>query len=99
MANRYVDIQIKNNESGKRVTRSVLYPPIPRQVDDIYVLTTPGDRIDLLAYKYYSNVSYWWIIAEANAIGKGSMTIPVGLQLRIPINLTNILQDYRELNS
>ena len=99
MANRYVDIQIKNNESGKRVTRSVLYPPIPRQVDDIYILTTPGDRIDLLAYKYYSNVSYWWIIAEANAIGKGSMTIPVGLQLRIPINLTNILQDYRELNS
>lgn len=99
MANRYVDIQIKNNESGKRVTRSVLYPPIPRQVDDIYVITTPGDRIDLLAYKYYSNVSYWWIIAEANAIGKGSMTIPVGLQLRIPINLTNILQDYRELNS
>lgn len=99
MANRYVDIQLKNNESGKRVTRSVLYPPIPRQVDDIYVLTTPGDRIDLLAYKYYSNVSYWWIIAEANAIGKGSMTIPVGLQLRIPINLTNILQDYRELNS
>ena len=99
MANRYVDIQIKNNESGKRVTRSVLYPPIPRQVDDIYAITTPGDRIDLLAYKYYSNVSYWWIIAEANAIGKGSMTIPVGLQLRIPINLTNILQDYRELNS
>lgn len=99
MASRYVDIQLKNNESGKRVTRSVLYPPIPRQVDDIYVLTTPGDRIDLLAYKYYSNISYWWIIAEANAIGKGSMTIPVGLQLRIPINLTNILQDYRELNS
>ena len=99
MASRYVDIQLKNNESGRRVTRSVLYPPIPRQVDDIYVLTTPGDRIDLLAYKYYSNISYWWIIAEANAIGKGSMTIPVGLQLRIPINLTNILQDYRELNS
>ncbi len=99
MASRYTDIQIKNNESGKRVTRSVLYPPIPRSVDDIYVLTTPGDRIDLLAKKYYDNVNNYWIIAEANAIGKGSMTIPVGLQLRIPINITQILQDYKDLNS
>lgn len=24
------------------------------------------DRIDKVAYKYYGNVNYWWVIAEAN---------------------------------
>lgn len=99
MESRYRDIQQKVDETGRRITRSVLYPPIPRNVNDIYVITTPGDRIDLLAYKYYGEIGYWWIIAEANAIGKGSMALPVGQQIRIPTNIGDILQDYRNLNS
>lgn len=98
MINRYQNIPTTTSETNKRVTRFVLYPPIPRNVSDIYLLTTPGDRLDLLANKYYGDVGYWWIIAEANAIGKGSMTIPAGIQLRVPIQITQIVSDYENLN-
>jgi hypothetical protein len=98
MISRYTEIQEKINESNRRVVRSTLYPPIARSLRDIYIMTTPGDRIDLLAKKYYSDIGYWWIIAEGNAIGKGTMIVPPGLQLRVPMDLATILQDYRELN-
>lgn len=98
MTSRYREIQEKINDSNRRVTRSTLYPPIPRSLMDIYVITTPGDRIDLLAKKYYDDIGYYWIIAEGNAIGKGTLIVPPGMQLRIPMNLSSILQDYRELN-
>lgn len=96
--NRYESIPQKTGDNGKRVVRSIIYPPIPRNLEDTYVITTIGDRLDLLAYKYYGSVSYWWIIAQANEIGKGDLNIPVGLQLRIPKNITTILQEYQTLN-
>lgn len=98
MVNRYIDINGKLDERGKRVMKPLLYPPIPRSVNDIYILTTPGDRLDLLAKKYYGDVGYYWMIAQANGIGKGSLTIPIGVQLRIPKEISTILQDYRDLN-
>ncbi len=97
MQSRYLEIQSKI-DNKKRVTTSVIYPPIPRKVSDIYIITTPGDRLDLLAKNYYNDIGYYWIIAEANAIGKGTLTVPVGLQLRIPTDIGTILEDYRNLN-
>jgi hypothetical protein len=55
--------------------------------------------LDNLAFKYYKNPSLWWIIAQANNIGKGKLSVPAGLQLRIPINVTTILNNYTVLNS
>ena len=98
MISRYAEIKEKTNESNKRVTRPTLYPPIPRSLMDIYVMTTPGDRIDLLAQKYYSDIGYYWIIAEGNGIGKGTLIVPPGIQLRIPMDVSTILENYRELN-
>lgn len=98
MESRYKNVTQKTSEGNKRVTRSIIYPPIPRSLQDIYVITTPGDRIDLLAKKYYSDIGYYWIIAEGNGIGKGTLIVPPGIQLRIPLDLARILEDYRELN-
>ena len=98
MINRYDNIAAKKNNNGKTVVKPLLYPPIPRNPNDIYIRTTPGDRLDLLANTYYSNVGYWWIIAEANGIGKGTMAIPPNQQLRIPASLSQVLSDYKELN-
>ena len=98
MVSRYIEINGKLDERGKRVMKPLLYPPIPRSVNDIYILTTPGDRLDLLAKKYYGDVGYYWMIAQANGIGKGSLTIPIGVQLRIPKEISTIFQDYRDLN-
>ena len=46
--------------------QTVRYPKIPRSEDDIYVITTIGDRYDTLAFQYYQDSSLWWVIANAN---------------------------------
>lgn len=98
MSSRYETISIKKSESGKRVRKPILYPAIPRALDDIYLQTSPADRLDLIAYKYYGRPSYYWIIAEANGIGKGSLNVPVGMQLRVPRDPQAIINEYKRLN-
>ena len=95
---RYEEVPNKIDENGRRVVRATLYPPIPRKDTDIYVHTTPGDRLDLLAYQYYGNVNMWWLIAEANAVGKGTFTITPGTLLRIPKQYEDVLMEYARLN-
>lgn len=98
MAGRYINIATQKDSKGRRYIPAVLYPNIPYSPDDIYVRTVPGDRLDLLAYQFYKNVNYWWIIAHANDLGKGTMTIPEGSQVRIPANPQNIQFMLNELN-
>jgi len=59
-------------------------PAIPRSNQDLYMFSREGDRLDLIANEFYGDPRYWWIIAEANNLGKGSFAVPTGLQLRIP---------------
>lgn len=42
------------------------YPDIPEQTDDIEYEVKAGDRIDLLANRFYGKPSYWKVIAVAN---------------------------------
>tara|TARA_R110000868_G_scaffold313411_2_gene574387 strand:+ start:109 stop:405 length:297 start_codon:yes stop_codon:yes gene_type:complete len=95
---RYKDMPIKIGENKKRVGMSIIHPPIPRTIEDIYIRTAPGERLDILSRRYYGNVQYWWIIAEANAIGKGTMYVPNGTLLRIPANHLEIESIFREAN-
>ena len=75
-----LDVEIK-----RRYYTSILDPEIPKQSDDIYVVSTFGDRLDLLAWNYYQNVRYWWIIAAANPeLRKDTLNLEVGTQIRIP---------------
>lgn len=97
MSNRYSAIPVKFDQT-RRVTRSVLYPTIPRKSSDIYVITSLGDRLDILAHRYYNNVGYYWIIAQANGLGAGTVTIPTNTQLRIPTEIDPILNEYSRLN-
>lgn len=59
---------------------------------DLYIFSREGDRLDSLANSFYSDPTLWWIIANANNLGKGSLMIPPGIQLRIP----NPIDDIRE---
>lgn len=94
---RYQNIESKKDK-GVTVTKSVLYPTITPKPGDIYVLTDSTDRLDQLSYKYYGTVKYWWIIAHANKISKGSMALDSGLRLVIPTDVDSILNDYNNLN-
>jgi len=99
--NRYQYISIQTNPTNYvRQYRDSKYPAIPLSSNDIYVITTIGDRFDLLANQYYNDPSLWWIISIANStLPQGSIFIPIGTQIRIPTNISAILTSYNDLNS
>ena len=89
------------NDSKKLVYKTNLFPKIERHVSDIYIDVRDGDRLDNLAYQYYKDVTLWWIIAQANHIGKGTMFIDAGQKIRIPeperaFNIITMLTDTQE---
>ena len=97
--NRYTNIKIGSRFDGKRIYKSNYYPTIQVDESDIYITTGPNSYMDVLAKRYYNDQSLWWIISKANNIKGGSISVLPGIQLRIPMNLTVILQKYTDLNS
>jgi phage tail protein X len=95
---RYTNVLFTKKEeldsiNKRRYYNSLIDPTINLSVNDIYVITTIGDRLDLLAYQYYGDATYWWMIAAANTnLRKDSLYLEPGMQLRIPANPQNILQ-------
>ncbi len=103
MPDRYRDTKLKKfseeDNDNRRVLQSTLYPKITIDSRDIFITSKAGDRLDLLANTFYNDVTLWWIIAHANSIGKGTLNIEPGLQLRIPQNISKIFADLEEINT
>jgi hypothetical protein len=57
---------------------------IPTEDIPFYYVTQDGDRLDLLAYKFYRTSTKWWVLAKANNLVNGSITVPAGTTLFIP---------------
>lgn len=83
--------EFKTNSGAIRHS-SVYYPFIPYRDSDIYLYAKRSDRLDLLAYRYYKDVSLWWVIASANNIGKGTLLIEPG-RIRIPYPVNDYIID------
>jgi nucleoid-associated protein YgaU len=99
MASRYDNTLLFKTEEGKPYYEGKRYPIIPLSEKDEYVITTIGDRLDLIAYQYYRDVNMWWVIAAANNnITKGSMFPKPGTQLRIPTELGPVLRIFNQFN-
>ena len=98
MAKRYEYTRIGRDKLGDEVYKTTIYPTIRKKNDDLYIRSKDGDRLDALAHKYYKNAGLWWIIAQANQLGKGTLVIPSGKQVRIPTDLTDIFADLEKLN-
>ena len=99
--NRYRDIRIiSQSNNTPKYYRDNKYPIIPLSINDIYVITTDGDRFDLLAQQYYNDHTLWWVISLANDnLPQNSLFPPVGSQIRIPVEVTEILAVYNTLNN
>ena len=95
---RYDDILLKINKKGQRVLVPTIYPTIPISDNDQFVYPQDGDRLDNLAYKYYNDASLWWVIAQANELGKGRTILNPNFQIRVPGNHTKIIADFNNLN-
>lgn len=100
MQSRYENIgTLKLNLTGSQYYRTNVYPTIEPTDSDYYVITTINDRLDLFALDFYQDSSLWWIIASANALPGDSVYPPIGIQLRIPTNITQILNNYNLVNN
>jgi phage tail protein X len=89
--NRYQNTkQLKSKTTDNRYLSTTIYSEITKNINDIYIISRKGDRLDLLAHQYYGDVTKWSIIARANHLGKGGMDIPSGLQIRIPVDIKTI---------
>jgi len=96
--NRYGTTPIRTRWDGKRVYKTTYYPIIIPQDSDSIVISNDGDYLDTLASTYYGDPSLWWIIALANNLGKGRLSVPQGLQIRVPSNINSIISQFNTLN-
>jgi hypothetical protein len=99
MASRYTYSKtLTKKDTKKMYLSSVIYPKIKASDDDMYIISDAGDRLDILALKYYNDQNLWWIIATANNLNEASYSITPGIQLRIPANVSRILNDLEKIN-
>ena len=99
MANRYQYTRvIKQEDTNRSYYESTIYPIVRPSDSDFYIFSEAGDRLDLLAKKYYNDTTKWWIIAVANNINDGSFYVQEGIQLRIPTDFQAIANNLQQLN-
>lgn len=104
--NRYQNIKVLRNENpfvgkiGDRYYKTNFYPEIEPSETDIYIESEWGDRLDSLAFQFYSDVSLYWIIAIRNPdkVNFGSLYLSPGSQLAIPRDISTIIDSYNKLN-
>tara|TARA_Y100001963_G_C6748316_1_gene432759 strand:- start:119 stop:424 length:306 start_codon:yes stop_codon:yes gene_type:complete len=100
MANRLRNIKKITSNNKKPYYKNIEYPNISVSPNDIYIITKSTDRLDLLANDYYRNPNAWWIIAKANTdkIQRDSLFLNPGLQIRIPMDINLIYDNFSKLN-
>ena len=84
---RYSNIEVVKKQDTRKYTNTIIYPIVTPKVDDLYIITREGDRLDNLALVFYGSPQHWWFIAHTNNIT--TMNIKAGLTLRIPSSLAN----------
>ena len=70
--------------NGKQVYSTTIYREVPERDEDIYIITTDGDRLDTLSNDFYGTPNLWWFIAHTNNIT--TMNVAPGTSLRISTN-------------
>jgi hypothetical protein len=89
---------VEKRWDGKNVYRTTYYPIIPESYDDFYVTVSESDYLDSLAKKYYGDETLWWIIARANNLPGYKLSVTTNRQLRIPGNISLIMNRLKQLN-
>ena len=98
--NKYKNIKTLKTDQGKSYKNNSVLPDSTPSVQDIYVITTNGDRLDNLAFEFYNDTSLWWVIAAANPdkLRRDTFYVDGGLQIRIPTDPRGYVTSYNVLN-
>jgi hypothetical protein len=74
------------DEEGRYLLGNFTPLEIPPDPTDRFYIVEPGDlaRPDLIAYKMYGSVGYYWAILWLNGVLDPFETLYVGMMLRIP---------------
>lgn len=97
---RYTNREILFTKKGKRYQATTKYPDVPLSFNDIYVYTDEGDRFDILAQNYYGDSTLWWVISAGNPqLNQMSMFPPLGVQIRIPMNIGAVVSQFNKFNA
>lgn len=87
--------QIKTESGIRRASTTIIQ--IPELETDRYIEIISAERLDKLAYEFYQDMTFWWVLAAANGLGKGTYLVPAGTILRIP-NIENINDFIYQIN-
>jgi hypothetical protein len=71
------------------ISRRPAVPAVGVQVDPrgatySYKIVVEGDRLDLMAYDYYGDSRYWWILADLNPQIDSVLPLIPGTVMRVP---------------
>ena len=78
-----------------RTYNTTQLPLIEKSLQDQFIFSRTGDRLDNLSFQFYGDPRHWIILAIANNLGKGTMIVPPNIQLRIPPK--SVITDLRKL--
>ena len=98
MSSRYITIPTIKSKEGKTIYSQVYYPNIGDREDDIYIITSYTDRLDLIAYDFWGDETYWWVVAMVNNLECDSMYPPIGMQLKIPRDIVSLINTFNKEN-
>lgn len=98
---RYRDIKQRLTRRNKRYYTNTILPVVPLDLNDSYIITDIGDRLDNLSQQFYNTPDYWWVISAANPnkFKKGSYFVAPGTQIRIPANPRDYIDSFNRLNT
>ena len=88
---RYRKEKILKDKNGIRYYKPTIVQNIPLQDSDRFIFPFDGDRLDIIAQRYYGDSNLWWIIAKANEISDGQIGLDPEKKIRVPIDIENIL--------
>lgn len=96
---RYNSTEQREDEDGNRVFKTTIYPDLDGDAsEEIIIELEKGRRLDLLANEYLNDPELWWVIAEANNLGRGTLYVEAGQQIRIPTEISRVYTRLRNKN-
>lgn len=63
---------------------TVILSDVPSEVIPFYYTTRGNQRLDTISNLFYKTPKNWWIIAKANNLANGTISVADGTKLFIP---------------